>query len=638
MARWQHNDSEAYGPAVFDAEPATATLAAAEAALRRGDAKLAKATYLRALGKLGPFADPAWRSTDAEDHRTRSQCHARLAAIAFDEDDFQRSLRQTAAAAAARRDAIAAEQCTGDDVRFMITALVHAATVHERIGEQSEAIESCKVALEFSRYAEHNDHDPKTRRSIASAERAATRLLNVLTANQTTQQTAGAERLSAGMTQAPHAVVSAQQGGDHEEHSDLIEQIDIAGITTQAPRAESEPLDLIELSDSDPTEPGGRVDQEPLDLVDVGENLFPPPPAAGEALDLVDVGERIFEPAPGGDEPEPAPLLSEPLDLVAVDEQAERSTSDFVDLTDPAMTPPIEFVAVPPAGVAPPAAGPVADRAEPPEIIIDLTDPRPTLTEPDVDPDVIDLTDQAEDNRFERRTDWLRAKAAERRAKAAEQAERLRVEQQDQVDRRQSDRTHESPAILLARARAQAMLARFLLTQSPDEAVINAHRAVRTATRARQWAKHDHNATPQVALALIDTLVTRSDVLAAMGNPEVGRTDLRRSRAISEQLWQVCPSVTTAAAAVLVAARSASFEWRQGNQTGAIEYLEQARVVINEGESMGLTMPAELTAFCVPLNEIGGEPELTVLGDRVLDDLQAGRFDTREISPAVARS
>ena len=37
--------------------------------------------YLRTLGKLGPFSDPAWKSDRATDERTRSQCHARLAAL-----------------------------------------------------------------------------------------------------------------------------------------------------------------------------------------------------------------------------------------------------------------------------------------------------------------------------------------------------------------------------------------------------------------------------------------------------------------------------------------------------------------------------------------------------------------------------
>jgi hypothetical protein len=72
--RHRRNDQlGSYGPAVIDGQPAADTLAEAEAALREGDAKRAEATYLRTLGKLGPFADPVWRSGDAEDQRTRSQ-------------------------------------------------------------------------------------------------------------------------------------------------------------------------------------------------------------------------------------------------------------------------------------------------------------------------------------------------------------------------------------------------------------------------------------------------------------------------------------------------------------------------------------------------------------------------------------
>jgi hypothetical protein len=594
VARWQHTESEGYGPAVFDSESAAATLADAEVALRRGDAKLAKATYLRALGKLGPFSDPAWRSGDAADHRTRSQCHARLAAIAFDEADDQRSLRQTAAAAAARRDAIAADECTGDDVRFMITALVHAATVHARIGEQQEAIESCRVALEFSQFAEHTDHDPRTRRSIASAERAARRLLDALTGGQPGAGTGAAP------TDAP----------------DLIEQIDIAGTSADAVYEVTDvhPIDLIELDDR-AAEP---IDTQPppLDLVDVGHQPDPEP-VASQPLDLVEVGHQ----------PEPyEPLHQESLDLGAVHQPAPvpPAPADFIDLTTAASTPTIEFVDL--REFAPPAE------------VIDLTEPEPEL------PEVIDLTDGAtdgrsDDNRFERRTDWLRTKAAERRLKQAQQAEQRRAERSDhQGERRMAERNHESPAILMARARGQAMLARFLLSQSPDEAVINAHRAVRTATRARQWAKHDHRATPQVALALIDTLVTRSDVLSAVGNPEVGRGDLRRSRAIGEQLWQVCPSVTTAAAAVLVAARSAAFEWQHGNDAGARSYYLQAQQVVLDAQTLGLSMPAELDAFSAPLDETSGIRPLILLGDRVLDQIQAGGFDTREVPhEAIAR-
>ena len=122
---------------------------------------------MRTLGKLGPFSDPAWQSDRATDQRTRSQCHARLAALAFDQRDYERSLRQTAATTAARHEAITADRCTDDDVRFMITALVHAATVHERVGAHDEAVRSCEVALEFADYAQTQDSDPRTRRSVS---------------------------------------------------------------------------------------------------------------------------------------------------------------------------------------------------------------------------------------------------------------------------------------------------------------------------------------------------------------------------------------------------------------------------------------------------------------------------------------
>ncbi len=149
----------AYGPAVVDRERAADTLVLAERALRGGDARLAEETYQRVLGKLGPFADPMWRTDEATDARTRAQCHARLAALAFDDEDYKRSLRQTALAAASRHYAIEVDRCTGDDIRFLITAMVHSATVHERVGAHREAMEASSVALEFARFSRTQTHD-----------------------------------------------------------------------------------------------------------------------------------------------------------------------------------------------------------------------------------------------------------------------------------------------------------------------------------------------------------------------------------------------------------------------------------------------------------------------------------------------
>ena len=459
--RHRRNDQlRGYGAAMFDGQRAADTLAEAETALRDGNAKLAEATYLRTLGKLGPFADPLWRSGDAADHRTRSQCHARLAALAFDDRDFDRSLRQTAAAAAARRAAIAADECTGDDVRFMITALVHAATVHERLDQHGEAIESCVVALDFTAFAKGQDHDPPTRMAIAAAERAATRLLDEL------------------------------HRRDHE----------------------------------------GGVDG------DAGTG-------AGTDADIDD---------------------------------------EVIDLTDSAMA---------------------AAR----------------------DDDVIDLT-VPEHDRFARPADRHRVRRQPTGPTPRAESE--------PSDRRQSGH-HDTANVLVGRARAQAVLARFLLRQNDNEAAINAHRAVRTATRAREWARQDHDATPQVAVTLIDALVTRSDVLAEFGNDEIGRSDLRRARAIAEQLWLVCPSTNNAAAFVLVAARSAALEWDH-DETTAVEHLKQARTIVGEAETVGVEIPPELAAFGAPLDGLVDRVELVALGDQLLDGLQAGTFDRREIRPEAA--
>ena len=57
-------------------------------------------------------------------------------------------------------DAIEVDRCTGDDIRFLITAMVHSATVHERVGAHREALEASAVALEFARFARTQVHDP----------------------------------------------------------------------------------------------------------------------------------------------------------------------------------------------------------------------------------------------------------------------------------------------------------------------------------------------------------------------------------------------------------------------------------------------------------------------------------------------
>jgi hypothetical protein len=337
----------------------------------------------------------------------------------------------------------------------MITALVHAATVHERLDQHGEAIESCLVALDFTAFAKDQDHDPATRKAIGAAERAASRLLDEL------------------------------QIRDRERH-----------------------------------------------------------------------------------------------DVVVDDE------------------------------------------------VIDLTDRAMATDHEDDDDDVIDLT-VSENDRFSRRVERHRVRRQPKRVPASPASPAS-----PPPDRRQSGH-HDTAVVLVSRARAQAVLARFLLRQNDNEAAINAHRAVRTATRAREWARQDHDATPQVAVTLIDALVTRSDVLAEFGNDEIGRSDLRRARAIAEQLWIVCPSTNNAAAFVLVAARSAALEW--DNDEAAAEHLEQARTIVAEATAVGVEIPPELAAFGVPLEAVD-RAELVALGDQLLDGLQAGTFDSREVLPHVAVS
>ncbi len=541
-ALWQRRVDTAYGPAVFDAQPARDTLAEAEAALRAGDASRAEATYLRTLGKLGPFSDPAWQSDLATDQRTRSQCHARLAALAFDHRDYERSLRQTAAATAARREAIATDQCTDDDVRFMITALVHAATVHERVGAHDEAVRSCEVALEFADYAKTHDSDERTRRSVESARRAANRIIDELRHRP-----------------AP---------GNEPDETD----VDIAGATLE--------LRNIDLS-----------------------SLYEPPPVEISGIDLAELG---------GDPAAPH------LDVTAIDlreiEIDPAPTISAVDLRDiePALDP-LEF-----------ARDEVVIDLTEPEAVIDLTDPLDLGRSEELDDDTAPV-----DPRFERRPDHHRSRQLARRTErdTAEAQPEPVVADDHRTNRRQSGQQVEPAATLLAQARTHALMARFLAAQGDSSASIHAHRAVRTATRARPWAKHDEQITVEVAVTLVDALVTRSDVLALAGNDEMTQTDLRRARTVAEHLWRACPSAASAAAGVLVATRSAAREWDSEDESAIAAHLDLATMIIGDADALGVELPDALVTFEPPADATSERDALMALGDQLFEVLEAEQLD-----------
>ncbi len=524
---WQRRVDVPDRPGLVDAPTANPALAEAEAALRAGEISSAETIYLQILAHPDPSAESGPPDpSQAADQRTRSQCHARLAALALDQDDRERSLRETAAAAAARRRAIADDRCTAEDVRFMITALVHAATVHDQLGAHEEAITSCRVALEFADYGQTHDHDPQTRRSVASARRAATRLLTELTA-----------------------------------------------VPVEAPAPT-------------PTESGSQA------------------------------GDAAVTAAP--EDSSPSAL---PDDLV-------------IDLTDAAPLPT-------PAALEP-ALEPTSDQPRWPEII-DLTEPAPVLAPLELVPEIIDLTDGADpddlgfdevgdddllapgNGRFELHTDRHRERQAARRAER--EAQRQGDPRPSTPDRRRSGHVLEPAATLLGRARADAALARALLGQGDGAASINAHRAVRTATRARPWAKHDEKAAAQVALALVDALVTRSDVLAGGGSDEGGGTDLRRARAIAEHLWRACPSAASAAAVILVCTRSAVREWDRGDTAATASYLEQAVQVMGEADDLGIELSAALTSYEAPTDEASDRDQLVAFGDQVFTALELDSLD-----------
>jgi tetratricopeptide (TPR) repeat protein len=630
--RTRGTPTDAYGPAVVDGKSANDTLADAERALRKGDARRAEETYLQALGKLGPFADPRWRSGDALDARTRAQCHARLAAIAFDEDDYDRSLRETALAASARHEAIALDRCTGDDIRFMITALVHSATVHERLGAHAEALEASKVALDFSRFARTQDHDPRTRRSIAAAQRAAARLHREL-ANRADQAPAVAQPVVT-ETQPAAAETPTAQPAVNETPTAQPAVAETPAVQPEMPTAEPAVTASAENAHIDLTEP----------VIDLTDEPKAPPTAARPST----VGPLAGLGLP--DEPTRS-------DLVAGNRvRPDETFADLIDLTDPSPE-------IPAAPVAPPdLLDEVAAAARAQSMRADGVAAR---IEEVIEPVA------ADDDRFARPQ-----RRAERRVARAAATPPPRADDEPSpapnspeapvtpdaeaevataaihptrstplVERRQTERGQGgSAAQLVARSRGQALLARVLMGQSDGEATINAHRAVRTATRARQWAREDPDALPVVALNLIEALVIRADALMTTGHDEVARTDLRRARAIADQLWQACPTSTHAAAVVLVSVRSAAID-RAGHhdQLGA-DHLAQARLVLSQARALELALPVERAADDRTLDEIlddeqaGDLSGLGRLGDRLLDYLQAMDQDLDDVdteAPAV---
>jgi tetratricopeptide (TPR) repeat protein len=523
--RWQRNQT-AYGPAVFDALSAKETLAEAETALRAGNAPKAEATYLRALGKLGPFADPMWRSDAATDARTKSQCHARLAALAFDQREFTRSLRQTAAAASARRSAIALDQASGDDVRFMITALVHAATVHEQLGQRDEATRSCQVALEFSDFSVTQEFPPKTQRSIATARRAAIRMLDEL-------------------EQRPPADPA----------------------TIPAPPVDEQPIDLSALYEPPP------LHLDPLDLAQLERAAAParhPSVPRDKSADTID------------DEPDDEPVV----DLTVID---LRTPSERLDGTMRSLD----------------GEGLDLEAVTAPSTHDDVTAGRHD-----------DVDDDLADERFERDAERYRARVARSSAASADHP----YPHADRPERSSERRVLEPAATLLDRARAQAAQARRLLAEGDSGAVIHAHRAVRTATRARPFAKQDEYTTIQVALVLTHVLVTRGDVLLAAGNDEGARADLRRAVSIAEQLWHASPSTGSARAGVLAATRGAALEWDR-DERSVEAHLELAARIVTDADALGVVLPGELVVFESSSEAAPSAAELMALGDHILEAL-----------------
>jgi tetratricopeptide (TPR) repeat protein len=661
--RQRRNTTPAYGPAVMDRQRAADTLAEAEHALRVGDARRAEETYLRALGKLGPFADPAWRSGAATDARVRAQCHARLAAIAFDDEDYERSLRETSMAAASRHQAIELDRCTSDDIRFMITALVHSATVHDRLGSHREALESSMVALEFGRFARTQDHDPATRRSIAAAQRAAARLYEEL--NERNPLTAAADPDRHGDLDRhgdadQNSQSSSAADGSRPVAADGVEGpvIDLTDTTARRQLLATASIDVLGIPDEPirseaRTADAGQPDRSFADLIDLTET-DPRPQSSGSSPAMPD--DPTTDPvAASAPDPTPDPVAASApdpttdpgptgLDLAGIDPtsfaplgllQAQAAPADAQPPTEPDLLDAVASAARGASAPHPPARSDQPDdRAD--EVPIDGRFARPQRQAPQradrLDPDPVaagpglaapDVAGPDHPTHHEHHHH------AEQRRPVDIDLTRPAVAP---VERRQTPSpSGESAAELIGRSRNQALLARVLLGQSDSEAAINAHRAVRTATRARQWAKEDPDATPVVALNLIEVLVIRGDVLASAGHDEVARTDLRRARAIAEQLWQACPSPTSAIALAVVALRSAVLDLAAGSGPQGSCHLDQARQVIAQARALDLALPPEMTRAGDALDGIGAvDPgdeaqrlEVVELGDRLLDRLQA---------------
>jgi hypothetical protein len=201
------------------------------------------------------------------------------------------------------------------------------------------------------------------------------------------------------------------------------------------------------------------------------------------------------------------------------------------------------------------------------------------------------------------------------------------VESDDRANRRQSGQQVEPAATLLAQARTHAVMARFLAGQADGSAAIHAHRAVRIATRARPWAKHDEQVTVEVAVTLVDALVTRSDVLALAGNDEMTQTDLRRARTVAEHLWRACPSAASAAAGVLVATRSAARDWGIEDETVVAAHLEQATMIIADADALGVVLPDALVIFEPPADATTERDALMAFGDQLFEVLEVGDLD-----------
>ena len=665
-----------YGPAVVDRERASDTLTLAERALRRGDARLAEETYQRVLGKLGPFAEPIWRTDEATDARTRAQCHARLAALAFDDGDYDRSLHQTALAAAARHHAIEVDRCSGDDIRFLITAMVHSATVHDRVGAHHEAMEASAVALEFARFSRTQTHDDHTRRSIAAAQRAAACLYEELHGR-------GAGDDPESVDADTRARVRTSAGADWLDEvlnsDDAV--IDLADDAARRDLLATASIDVLGIPD-EPVKPNRLRPASFADLVP-------------EVIDLTDQPEEQdgSDPSDGIQVPDVIDLTDDPASRPGPDGASESEPPRGVDRRPDPFAPLESFTPLgsfEPVVPSPRPAGaldlldevthaaarhPAATSSSTPPVPTALATSAPSEDEPvdDLD-DLDDLVDQPVDDRFarpDRRAQRQAALAAPTidepdlaaapdpavpaQPVAAVQAGPAPASPPARVasapilippDRR-SDQPNqgESAAQLVGRSRGQSLLARVLLGHSDSEAAINAHRAVRTATRARQWAKEEPDALPAVALNLIEALVVRSDVLVSTGHDEVARTDLRRARAIAEQLWQACPTPTNAVAAVVVAVRSVGLETMPGHEATAQDQLAEARTVLVDALGLGVALPDVLVQAAVLLGDEGigdedsiGEANrerLGELGDRLLDHLQARDQDPAELETAA---